>query len=1033
MGSDRARNSWDPRRQWRRVVRQQGRVTLEAEQNEGELLDTEELRQETLEIVGADGTPDDGYRIQVPGAATKPPFDVLIGGGTMYVGGMRAHLYDKVINYSSQPDWLHPEDDPLWVKPDQAADAKLANELIYLLLIEQEVGAVEDTAMKEVALGGPDGSGRTRLLQRIVRLGTNATDCQQALADLEASWAALGMNLDSSESRLESQSGLIVSFPPQGNIVDLCEPAATGGYLKPDNQLIRVQVVDSQAAVAGAPGTGTLVWGYDDAFFLYRATFVDTQTVQLLSRPVDDFHRPRNSQVVEVLRSTSQLVTGADDGPSELSPQDFVAAPTGFFTSLTKDYDPDTGLISLQAALPAGYATDATPIFVRVWEAEVTITEGTPIALGDTGMEVTVSNSVPTGPLHVGDSWQIAVRPTTPTQVYPQRLLDQPQPPDSPRMWVCLLGIVHWTNGVMSVVADCRNPFDNLVDLTRRKAGGCCDVSVQPTDLGNVTLQEIIDKAAGPGQVTICLMPGVYSLSEPLRLSSKHSNMTIEACHDGAAVIQAAKGSEAAFLDGLIVLNRANSVTLRGLRFELPQVPFAKAGGTIGGLAGASATKLTGGGFANMQASIGVRPLHCALLRVESCLFRFSLTANTDVMGAGILGGSECWGLKLLNNRFVHEEDYTRAQEGAFRMLVGYMLTPSVVFGLKAKATVPTRISAQEGRLLPALLQDALIRENLFSGLTAAAFIYADCGVVELEDNTVRDCDLGFVIASPRSFGYVGLIDRVLTQPEAQAFASHVSQTIVSLAELPAIQIGSLLGRVYPLPKDFDASKAISVKAASANQKAELAQIQAVFDRTFALFGPAIDQAPLVDIPPVATDVAVGAAVSVGPPPPADIAARATMLRFVTMNERLSMIERAALTKLGANKQGMVFAVNISGNDVDTFAPKDPRGPCLLVWDDERNTDSAITMDGNKFRSGSKVPTAMLIMIDRNSITGNVVSNETIDMKSLVVWPYVPTGKGITPNAAAAITGNVFHGSPTLPPRTLAAPLDNWYVFNALT
>src|SRR5260370_24719053 len=103
MGSDRARNSWDPRRQWRRVVRQQGRVTLEAEQNEAELLDTEELRQETLEIVGADGTPDDGYRVQVTGKPTKPPLDFQIVGGTMYVGRMRAHLHHKLTNYHPQP------------------------------------------------------------------------------------------------------------------------------------------------------------------------------------------------------------------------------------------------------------------------------------------------------------------------------------------------------------------------------------------------------------------------------------------------------------------------------------------------------------------------------------------------------------------------------------------------------------------------------------------------------------------------------------------------------------------------------------------------------------------------------------------------------------------------------------------------------------------------------------------------------------------------------------------------------------------
>src|SRR6266511_996892 len=71
MGSDRARVSYDETRRYRAVVAQQGRVTLEADLNEATAIDGEAAREQTLEIVGPTGTPDDGYRVLPP--ATPQP------------------------------------------------------------------------------------------------------------------------------------------------------------------------------------------------------------------------------------------------------------------------------------------------------------------------------------------------------------------------------------------------------------------------------------------------------------------------------------------------------------------------------------------------------------------------------------------------------------------------------------------------------------------------------------------------------------------------------------------------------------------------------------------------------------------------------------------------------------------------------------------------------------------------------------------------------------------------------------------------
>ena len=64
--------------------------------------------------------------------------------------------------------------------------------------------------------------------------------------------------------------------------------------------------------------------------------------------PVDDFHRPRAGQAVQVLRSAAELVT--TDGTVE----GYVASLEGEAAELTAPYDPDTKTVQFPAALPGG-------------------------------------------------------------------------------------------------------------------------------------------------------------------------------------------------------------------------------------------------------------------------------------------------------------------------------------------------------------------------------------------------------------------------------------------------------------------------------------------------------------------------------------------------------------------------------------------------------------------------------------------------------------------------------------------------------
>jgi hypothetical protein len=959
MGSDRARVSYDEKQQYRSVVMQQGRVTLEADANEALRIVDEEIRHDALDFVGPAGTPDDGYRITPDGAGT----DFQVQAGTMYVGGVRAYLPKGnppiTYKYTSQPDWLFP------APPDPAPPS---TELVFLHLLEQEISAVEVPDLKDVALGGPDTAQRSRLLQHVHRLATQSKDCSGAWKEAIARWNAQGLDFHSNSMRVIPQATLKVSFSQDNTSPNLCKPVAQGGYLGADNQLIRVEICEVDQA-----GNAKFLWGFDNASFLYPVTAVDSQNLQLSSRPVDQYHQPRNKQAVQVLRSTAKLANGAYVAYAA----DIDNPPANKFsvvTTLAGAYSPDSQQVTLNDALSNDFLnltdpTDPTQkiqLYLRVWEEHLDLVANTATSLGQTGVQVTFKAGA-SGKYHVGDYWTFAVRPSTSTQVYPERYLDDFQPADGPRQWVCPLAVVDWKATPISLV-DCRNQFDNLVDLTKRALmAGCCTVQVRPEDLkGNASLQSVVDQYRGKGPVRICLMPGKYSLAETLRLGSEHSSFTIEACN-GGVVLQAAEGAEPRLLHGLLLVDRASDVTVRGLRFEMPWVPFAKAGGKLAAIDPKVLQQVSGPVIGKLQVSIGLRALECSGLTIDSCAFHFTDTKDANAIAIGVLASGACSGLKISRSTFRHDGQSIQTAKQPFQVSFGLVGAPIAA----GKLNISGDNRVFEGVLVPSLLQDCILQNNDFERLTAAAVLYAEYGDVSIQHNTARDCYAGIEIFSLRSLPFPPDLNLPLT--------TWMNDSVVLL--------GATLARAYPWPSGFKPASPIDFKVSW----------------------------PAVKPPNIGS----------------------VLTPFFVLHDLLAAGERQAFEKpinnVNLNLDCSHNTIVAIATKDSASAIKLLSTVALFVFDDRSDLAGSAIVHANNFSNDTgkgSIPTMALIQIARATVTGNLTLNQNAQngKRSIVVVP-LPSG---TENATVAVTGNVFHGTPQLPVRPLPAPLHTWDVLNAV-
>lgn len=838
MPSDRSRRTDGLRDGYTGVVAQQGRVTLDRDVNAEHGFIAGRIEAEARDVIGPCGTPDDGFAISLPQASPPGPplwsppaplsppmphaFDFLIGPGTMYVGGQRAVFearpagHPVTYSYFDQPDWVRPPAPAFSFAGfiGVAAPPPPGRELVFLALAEQEVSAIEDSDLLDVALGGPDTTQRLRLLRRVEREPVGAGDCTAAWAQAVALWRArAGLALDPASMRLQPQVRLQVGFSNTGGPTDPCDPIAQGGYLGAENQTIRVQIANPGGS--GSPGgEASLMWGYDNASFLYRATPVASNPAMLTiaPQPPDQFHIPQAGQVVEILRTAAVLASEPDvtDTSGRRTIVRAVANPTGVIRRLVQPYGPAnpgdaTNYIVLDEALPGEFLEDTTPLFLRVWQSEIAFDPaGDTILLTDdvtgasTGVEVTLSLP-PGGVLTHGAFWLLAVRPSTPQAVYPERLLTAPQPPDGPRLWACPLAVIDWSNRQTPTITDCRNQFDNLVELSRRRAG-CCTLAVFPAAVaGGAGLQHSLDRAAQlePG-ATLCLAPGRYQLTAPLRLTAAHTGITLDCC-GGAAILTAAAGHESAFSDGVFVLAGARGVTLRGLHVIPPLAPLPDiaARDLLEMLSGVVQPALARRIVGSMRSAIAVHAADSPALVLEACFIEFARTVTDvtpDIFGAGVMLQGDCSGLQIRDCtvRSRIQPSFNRvtalrpqpALGAEIRASIGSPPVPTADFQVQmlnvarsALATIAGRtqvadaavasnvlvvtvgvlamfnlgdgrpsstVNAPASRGVPCLLGDSTLRDSRFDNLTMALYGLADTDALRMQDNDVGQCIGGF-------------------------------------------------------------------------------------------------------------------------------------------------------------------------------------------------------------------------------------------------------------------------------------------------
>ena len=101
MSGDYSRRRFDPRKHFSGVLKQQGRVDLDAEWNEYVELQDRRWRAETIDLVGRCGVPSetpDGFKIGISNG------QITIGQGRIYVDGLLAeHVLGRVGRATGRP------------------------------------------------------------------------------------------------------------------------------------------------------------------------------------------------------------------------------------------------------------------------------------------------------------------------------------------------------------------------------------------------------------------------------------------------------------------------------------------------------------------------------------------------------------------------------------------------------------------------------------------------------------------------------------------------------------------------------------------------------------------------------------------------------------------------------------------------------------------------------------------------------------------------------------------------------------------
>ena len=490
MRGDFTRFSDQPRRHYAAVLKQQGRVELDADDNEAADILDRRWRRQTIDTIGACGAPKHAPGFQV--RPTDDGTDLRISRGRLYVDGILCEL-DEEIGYLDQPDRPAP-------LPEALDPAAGRTDLVFVDVWRRHVTAIEDPYLREVALGGPDTATRVQTVAQVrVLKNFRGTGCSGQDAEFERQTAP-------SAGRMSAQA------EPVRDPDDACLPTPGAGFRGLENRLYRVEV-----HTPGAAGTATFVWSRDNGSILASVEKIESKIVHVGSLGRDKALGFRVGDRVEVLSDLTEL------------------AGTHGTMAKVDHVDEVRRKLTLSADVSAHNVKSEFRPRVRRWDQTgdpikipVPATAPTWINLED-GVQVSFSG----GPFRTGDAWVIPAR-TAINQV--EGFTDQP--PRFITHHYCRLALVTWAKDdkgkwTATRVEPCAPQFPPLTELP--SGGCCCDVTVgDDTDSADFDdIQDAVDSLPDGGRV--CVLPGTYRLAQPVVV--RQDGLTIAGCGDRAQVI----------------------------------------------------------------------------------------------------------------------------------------------------------------------------------------------------------------------------------------------------------------------------------------------------------------------------------------------------------------------------------------------------------------------------------------------------------------------------------------------------------------
>jgi hypothetical protein len=268
MNGDFSRLTFNPAKHYSSVLLQQGRVQLDADANEQAAVALYQLRSALADIIGPHGGPaGDGFKITPrPGSGKQPVDDLAIGRGHYYVDGILCENDADDTSYRHQPD----------VPADQEEFRLPATLpfLVYLRVFERLVTAVQDPAIREIALGdnGPDTAARSQVVWQVLASTTipgttKKIDNKTTAASVREDWVTRAQKAAKLKARGKQPS-------PQDEDPCIVSPAAR--YRGAENQLYRVQV-----HTGGTVGTATFKWSRDNGSAVFPVLDLDGAEVTI--------------------------------------------------------------------------------------------------------------------------------------------------------------------------------------------------------------------------------------------------------------------------------------------------------------------------------------------------------------------------------------------------------------------------------------------------------------------------------------------------------------------------------------------------------------------------------------------------------------------------------------------------------------------------------------------------------------------------------------------------------------------------------